>query len=737
MPKFGRLAWILIALMASIVVGLFFGESCSILQPFSQAFVKILQITVLPFIVVNLVVGIGSMRSSEARIVAIKGCTIMVFFWILGAVTVFSMQLAFPRLSKSSFFSNNGGSNAIQFNPLEVFIPYNPFHSLAEGLLPSIVLFCLLLGFAMIGIKRKKILMSSLEILSLGLAQVSRFIQAIVPLGIFIVAANTAGTMTVHKLLELQVFLVTSVCFCLLLALFALPLLVSSITPFRFRDLLYTASGAVILGATAANDFITLPLIAEGVQSLFRKRELDEEQLHEIKTYCEVLPPMVFSFPLLGNFMAIFFVLFVAWFYMNPLHTTDCLKLLLAGIPSIFGPATISIPFLLNIMHLPADAIELYLSARPIQIHFLIGLMVMSLFSFTAICVASLMNQARIKWMRLSLSILLIAVVFAATITGLHSGFAVMLNSSSESAQMVRGMSLQDANGIWLGDSPLEMVVYRDPDKLPLPGAQESEDVLERIRGRDTLRVGYGNNTPAFSFFNQSGNLVGYDVQMAQDLARFLGVSKIEFVPIEYNSIAGSLNRGYCDIVMSAVSVTPQRLKEMDFTKPYMELNPAFVTHDWRTGEFKIMDEVQARTDLSIAVLNGTEDVKIAEALFPNATLIKLASFDEFFQGDRGDALFDNAEIGSFLTLLHPYYAVVIPSLTADDYNVSDSYAYPIARSSNRTLLNLLDYWLVLEDARGDLDYKYNYWILGKNAEKTSHRWCIARDVLHWDLGYI
>jgi len=37
LPKFGRLARILIALMAGIGVGLFFGESCSILQPFSQA----------------------------------------------------------------------------------------------------------------------------------------------------------------------------------------------------------------------------------------------------------------------------------------------------------------------------------------------------------------------------------------------------------------------------------------------------------------------------------------------------------------------------------------------------------------------------------------------------------------------------------------------------------------------------------------------------------------------------
>lgn len=448
-----------------------------------------------------------------------------------------------------------------------------------------------------------------------------------------------------------------------------------------------------------------------------------------MKTYSEILTPMAFGFPNISHFMAIFFVLFVAWFYSSPLQTADCLRLIAIGIPSIFGPATISIPFLLNFMHLPADAMQLYLSIRPIHIHFLIALSVMSLFSYITLSVAALTNQVNIKWRRLMLSILSIIAVFLLATTGLHSGYTQMLNITQENAQMIWGMSLQDTSDIWLGNGPLETVVFSNSAEVPYPGLQEEKDALERIQKSSILRVGYVPDIFTFSFFNQNGSLVGYDVQMAQDLARFLGVSRLEFIPVTYGSLADDLERGRCDIVMSAVSATPSRLKRMDFSKPYMELHPALVVLDWRKNEFKNLEDVQSKNGLKIAAINGSDDIKTAKILFPNAILVAIDSYEEFFRGDKADAMFNTAEEGAALALLHPYYSVVM--LESGD-RIIDSYAYPIARSNNRTLLNLLNYWLSLEETHGGLKVKYDYWILGKGIEKTSPRWCMARDVLHW-----
>ena len=69
---------------------------------------------------------------------------------------------------------------------------------------------------------------------------------------------------------------------------------------------------------------------------------------------------------------------------------------------------------------------------------------------------------------------------------------------------------------------------------------------------------------------------------MAYDLAEFLNVSRVEFVPINGNLISDYLNEGICDIVMSSVAVTPERLNEVKFTDSYMTVHMAFVVRDER-----------------------------------------------------------------------------------------------------------------------------------------------------------
>jgi len=728
-PRIGYTAKILIGLLAGIAFGLFFGESCSILQPLSQAFIKVLQITVFPYIVVNLISSLGSMREGEARITATKGGVIMLIFWAFGAISIAFMRFAIPDNSRPSFFTSSKTIESSGFDLIEAFIPYNPFHSLAEGQIPAIVLFSLLVGVALIGMRKKKALIAPLDIISLALSRISGLVQVTVPIGVFVSAAYTAGTISLNELLEIQVFLITSAIFSLLIVLFAVPLLISSVTPFSCRDILSSSSSAVILGATTTSSFIALPLVIEGVQNLFNNMERNNGLDRETEIYSKALAPIAYSFPTLGSFMAIFFVFFAAWFYMNPMQTADSLKLIVIGIPSVFGHTTVAVPFLLDVMHLPSDAMVLYLNVLPIYVNFLMALVTMSIFSYMIVSVAALTNQTCIKWRRLLLSVLLILSVYSLVVMGLHSGFASMLDKPQEREEMVEGMSMPKTTSTWLADSRIETVIYKNPDEVPRPRRLMGENALERIQKSGTLRVGYIPNIIAFSFFNHSGSLVGYDVQMAYDLSRFLGVSRLEFIPVNYRSLADDLEQGRCDIIMSAVSATPERLMEMDLTRPYMELHPAFVVQDWRRNEFKSLNEVQSMSELRVAALRGSEDIKTAKMLFPNAIIIEIDSYEEFFKGGRGDALFDTAEEGAALALLNPYYSAVM--FDSGDL-VIDSYTYPIARSDSQTLLYLLDYWLSLEELHGGLKEKYDYWILGKSVLMQPKRWCVARDILHW-----
>ena len=55
--------------------------------------------------------------------------------------------------------------------------------------------------------------------------------------------------------------------------------------------------------------------------------------------------------------------------------------------------------------------------------------------------------------------------------------------------------------------------------------------MLDRMRTRGMLRVGYIEDSVPYAFFNTAGDLVGFDVEMAHQLARDLGVG-LELVPI-------------------------------------------------------------------------------------------------------------------------------------------------------------------------------------------------------------
>ena len=99
------------------------------------------------------------------------------------------------------------------------------------------------------------------------------------------------------------------------------------------------------------------------------------------------------------------------------------------------------------------------------------------------------------------------------------------------------------------------------------------------------LRVGYMNDSMPFTFFNEAGDLVGLDVELAHRLAGELGV-RLEFVPIERQRLAERLSAGYCDIVMGGVAVTTLRAAEMLFSSSYLDETLAFVVPDHQRDRF-------------------------------------------------------------------------------------------------------------------------------------------------------
>lgn len=718
---------IFVGLTAGSLCGVFFGDLCRVLEPLADAFIKLMQMAVIPYVVVSIVVGIGGLDVGESRIVARKGGTVMLALWVIGILLFFSMQYAFPPRATGAFYSAGEVERPEQADLLDTFIPANPFKALAEGILPSIVFFSIFIGAALIGARGKGPLIEVLRIMSTALSRVMDFVLAAVPYGIFVVSAHAAGTLSTETLFQLQFFCESYIALSVVLAVVALPLFVSACTGFRYRDILIASSGAMVLAFTAQKAFIALPLIERGVRELFGKGGDGDRKAG---TYAEVLLPIAYNFPRWGDFAPYLFILFAGWLYDTPLGFGKQLQCAAAGLFSFFGSGKTAVPFLLTLMRLPEDAFHLYVASSPFNSYFGAGLSCMFLFSFTASCAALLAGRARVRAWRVARAAAVIAVAMAACVVGLRAGFAWMLVDSYRGNERVAGMQLPAAPSGGGAEPVITAYLTVGEFRAARPGHDDDDrDVLDRIKERGALRVGYNKDALPFTFFNAKGDLVGYDVQMARELAALLGVPRLEFVPVTYDALDTVLDEGQVDIVMAGVVMTAERLVKMKFTSPYMSSHLAFVTPDYRREEFSNLEKIAQCDGLSIAVLKGSAYEEIMPQIFPRARAVRLDSEKEFFAGGMGDALLLTAEEGAPWTMLYPAYCV---ASFGRKEGVRFLQAYPMAKHSDDSLLRFVNGMLEMQRAQGSLDKKYDYWVLGKNPYQSHRRWSVIRNVLHW-----
>jgi len=729
MPKISFTVQVFASLIAGILVGLFFGEPAQILEPFGNIFIGLMQVTIIPSVIIFIVTGIGSIGHEDAKKFLKTVAAILLLIWFLGVLIFFFMQFAFPAVQNTSLFSTTESPGAEETNLIDLFIPSNPFFSLSEGLMPAIVLFCLLLGFALIGDERNRPFVDMIEGLSTTLSKITRMMMKIVPLGIFAISASTFSTLTFTQFLQIQVYLITTVVIAVLLVLLILPLLTYSLTPFSFREIISAAKEGVLMGFSTSHVFITIPLLTDGVASLFREPRTEEKA----KAYSGILIPLTYTIPSLGVFIVLLFVLFTAWFYGDPFGIQEQAYLALVGVPSLFGSPKLSLQFILEQMRLPADALQLYLISNPFHVYFASALTCMSMFSLSAICTAFLTGIGGLRMKRALISIVIVVVVLSTTVVGLNLGFTSLLANSSQGDDTILSMKMPpEATGASV-DQPLITTIYRNYSEVPLVQATspalENRSLLRQIKSRDLLRVGYNPDMMPLAYFNRDGELVGYDIQMAYDLARTLNVSRIEFIPMDQGTFLDRVNNGSCDIVMSGVVLVPGIVDDARFTSPYLDLHLAFVTRDERKDDFEQLEEVAQMKGLKIGIIAGSEYTQTVSRLFPEATLIPLDSPEQFFNQTEADVLLTTAEMGTAMTLLHPFYDIAILQ-PSDTYKTTCVYA--VSKGCDDASLMFLNYWLDMEEQYGSLDKKYQYWVLGKDTGHQTPRWSVIRDVLHW-----
>jgi ABC-type amino acid transport substrate-binding protein len=106
-------------------------------------------------------------------------------------------------------------------------------------------------------------------------------------------------------------------------------------------------------------------------------------------------------------------------------------------------------------------------------------------------------------------------------------------------------------------------------DDLATDGATREGDVLEQIRADGVLRVSNTQANPPYSFVDESNNVVGFDVDVAEEIASRMGIDEVEFIVGTFQTFIPGLQSDKWDVVVSGLTITEERQEQVDFSCPY------------------------------------------------------------------------------------------------------------------------------------------------------------------------
>lgn len=709
--------WIAIGLLLGVACGLFFGEYCRPLDGVGQAYVGLLQMTVLPYLVCSLIGKLGRLDLRTARRFGLMALCVLLCFWSIGILVIVAMSSFLPRIEGASFFSSSSFEELRSKESfLSSFVPSNVFQSLAAGYVPAVVVFCLFMGTALIRVPGKERLLEFLDLCTEVIRRMNLSLVRLAPLGLFFLTASAAGTMRFEEFTPLQAYLVVFGFASALAIGVIFPMLMSSLTGVRYVDILRAAQEPLLTAFATGKLFVVLPQIVEKSEQLIQQSEGSSEGQ---ESTASLVVPLAYSFPHLGKIFAVLFVSFAAWYVGDQLDSRQTLGMATRGAVASFASPLVTIPFLLDEYQLPQDLLSLFIlpGFLTTRIADLVG--VMHLMAFSVILATGLQGRLRIHWNRLIFSALLIAVCLACgTVISRWYFSATKITYDLDE----RLMSLA------IPEPYPQVTVYGENESLPtreMPAAS----TMERLRDTRSLRIGFHPDHLPYSFVNRAGELVGLDIELMHLLGRRLDL-QLEFIPYTYDSVLSDLESGRLDLVAGGLMVKPERLLRANFTQQYQTATLAIVLRDYRRDEFTTWEAISQRVGLRLAV--AYEDLlRPAERQVPNAEIVLVDSIADFFVGDRGelDGLIMQAEEGAAWNVLYPEFSVVVPRPV-----IQRPVAFAV-RSEDRQLSEFMNRWIDFERLDGTLERLRAYWIEGEGARKKGPRWSVLRDVLKWKLA--
>lgn len=696
-PPFLR---ILFAMVLGLGIGAYTSTVFMGVDALANAFVMLLQMTALPYISLSLIVGIGGLSATGLSSTFKQTLLILLISIAIALFYIFLSPIAFPDWVTAEFYSVETVKMSTEFNLVELFIPANPFNSFANALIPSVVTFSVFMGVGLMSVHRKKHSLLLLGNLQTAVGNVSNIVMKFAPIGIFCIGWRAAATVDPSDLDGLVVYIATAGVLVFLLTFVVLPTLVAIITPFGYRQIMKVSREAMVTAFATGSFFVVIPVIVEKTRKLISEMETDNR---DVALVPGIIVPITFSLPVGGKLLTLLFALFAAWFSGAHITMHDYVILVGAGLPQLFGTSTIAVPNLLELFNVSGSMFDFFLVAE----NLIVGRFSSLLSVIFAVCIPLLVATGMtkgftFKWGQFGRNALIIPLISIA-------GFFALKHTFQEISYQYEGYSKFINRDFILGDVPTTYL--KEPDAVG-ETVQPFSNVLSRVKERGFLRVGYFRDDLPYSFNNNDGKLIGFDIEIMNQLANDLGVA-VQFVRIFRKQAAPLLASGYLDIT-TGIPVIPDNMKEFSLSVPYSSQHIAFVVKDERRAEFVEWEKIVSRKDLIIGIPEIFFYEKAIEANFKNGKAWKISTPRLFFKEEfkHIDAMLFGAPTAAAWTLLYPNYTVVAPKPLIPALSM----AFPINKDDHAFELFMRN-WIKMKQKDKTINKLFSYWIEGKKPK--------------------
>jgi polar amino acid transport system substrate-binding protein len=241
---------------------------------------------------------------------------------------------------------------------------------------------------------------------------------------------------------------------------------------------------------------------------------------------------------------------------------------------------------------------------------------------------------------------------------------------------------------------------------LILPQSLSAGVVTDRIQSSQTLVVGTTGDFPPFTTGTTQGKLIGFDIDLARQLASALNV-KLQIKQMEFAKLLPAVKDGKIDVALSGITMTPHRNLEVAFIGPYALSGQSLLGKETLIATLT-SNEKLANATFKVAVLEGTTSEKTAREGLPHVKLTMTNTHDQSLMlliDGKVDAILADLPFCRVAEIRYPQhnFKSLDNTLTLELLGIAIS-------GEDHLFHNLLQNFLLIMEQSGTLQNMKDYW---------------------------